>query len=741
MLSLRHHTRVWFSSVRVEAITRVCSGLLALLAAASMLSCTHIAPGGGLQSGVLNAANVLLITVDTLRADRLGAYGNSHGLTPTMDTLARQGVRFAHARAHVPMTLPSHAAILSGLTPRRTGVHNNTTFRLDAGVPTLATFLKRQGYRTAAFVGAFVLDARFGLAHDFDVYDDRLPRSSSASFHFAERRAKEVLDAALAWIAPATVHSVSQPPAPSPQSPQHPWFTWIHLFDPHAPYAAPAEYARGRAPYDAEVAYTDAMLGNFLQQLRAAGHLDRTLIVLTADHGESLGEHGETTHGLFAYDSTLAVPLILSGTGIVPGVVGADVAHVDIVPTILDLLGIPVPPGLDGVSLVQPPPANRAMYFEALDAYLTRGWAPLRGIVQGGWKYIDLPDAELYDLTNDPHETTNRIGQHERGDPMRNRLAALEREPGATAAPAALDADAAARLRSLGYVGAGASRAESRGGDQANRSRPPRADDDPKRLVALNERFNTALTSFEEGRANEALADFLDVLGARPDFLTARTSAATVLIETGRGAEAARLLREAPEEQRASPEVLTKLGAALRSTGDFRGAAAALEEARRAGGGGIDLVQDLAVVYAQLGRTDAARTLFEELTAKNPSEPTAWFNLGLFELQNRRPAAAAAALRKAVEHDPRFGGAWNALGAALAGRDSAGAIDAWRHAEQLLPRDYDLLFNLGMLTAQSNRPADAIPYLRRFLAEAPRDRYARDVPRVLDVLRRIEGGR
>jgi arylsulfatase A-like enzyme/Flp pilus assembly protein TadD len=709
-------------------VTTGCGALALLLLAGACRTERRIS----VTAGQLKGANVLLITVDTLRADRLGTYGNPSSLSPVIDALARGGLRYAHARAHVPMTLPSHASILTGLTPHRTGVHNNTGFRLGDNVPTLATFLKRAGYRTAAFVGAFVLDARFGLAHDFDVYDDRLLRRDAASFHFAERRAADVLQAAGDWILGAPNHNVTNhQPATNPESPiPNPFFAWIHLFDPHAPYDAPAEYRAGRAPYDAEVAYTDAMIGAFLDRLRAAGQFERTLIVLTADHGESLGEHGETTHGLFAYDSTLAVPLIFAGPGIASGVVDAGVAHMDIVPTVLDLVGQPVPAGLDGVSLVHPPDADRAMYFEALDAYLTRGWAPLRGVLQGGWKYIDLPNAELYDLASDPGESRNRIGQDARADAMRNRLVAFEREPGRAAAPAALDADAAAGLRSLGYTG---------GGNVSQGLSPAKGfsrADDPKSLVALNERFNTALTAFDEGRLTNALDGFADVLKTRPDFLTARTSAATALIETGRAPDAVRLLREAPAQQRAAPEVLTKLAAALRRTGDLPGAAAALEQARTGGDRSPDAAQDLAIVYAQLGRTDAARRLFEDEAANNPSA-TAWFNLGLFELQSRRASSAAAALKKAVARDPRYGDAWNALGAALAGTDPAGAIDAWQHAEPLLPRDYDLLFNLGMLMAQSERSREAIPYLERFMAEAPRDRYGRDIQAVEGVLRRV----
>jgi len=687
---------------------------LAIAAAGAAAGCGGAADSG-LRAGSARGDNILLITIDTLRADRLGAYGNRAGLTPTLDGLASRGVRYSHAYTHVPMTLPAHTSILTGLTPPHTGVRNNTAFRLDARTPTLATFFRRGGYRTGAFVGAFVLDARFGLARDFDVYDDRLPHSSRASFHVASRRGDEVVKAAGDWIL-STVPSSGQP-----------WFTWVHLFDPHAPYDAPPEYRAGRSPYDAEVAYADAMIGALLARLSAAGQLDRTLIVVTADHGESLGEHGETTHGLFAYESTVHVPLVVDVPGARPSVVDAPVAHTDIAPTVLDLAGLAVPSGLDGRPLTAAPDSSRTIYLEALDAYLTRGWAPLTGAIQNGWKYIDLPDAELYDLADDASEQHNRFGRDgARADTMRRALQPLSATTDQTAA-ASLDREAAARLRSLGYVG----------GSAAPTSTPALADD-PKRLVALNERFNTALTAFEEGRADEAFAMFTEVLAARPDFVSARTSAATVLLNQGRRQDAVRLLRDAPSSQRPSPEILAKLGFALRDSGDVRGGAAAFEDAQRAGDTSLDTQQDLAVTYAMLGRSNDARAIFERLVHDDPTAATAWYNLGLFELQNGRPKPAADALRKAVDREPSYGDAWQALGAALVKDDPRGALDAWRRAEPLLPHDYDLLFNLGMLAAQSDTPRDAIPYLQRFLADAPPAKYRGDIATVKQALARIE---
>ena len=694
--------------------------LIGLVACATACACGGTGDRTSLRHDQLHHANVLLVTIDTLRADRLGAYGNRNGLTPALDALANAGVRYARAMSHAPMTLPAHTSILTGLSPRRSGVRNNTTFRLDDRVPTAATFLKKAGYRTGAFVGAFVLDSRFGLAKDFDVYDERLPHDDRASFHFAERRGDAVVKAATDWI-------LGQSAIRNPQSTM-PWFAWVHLFDPHAPYDAPAEFRTGRTPYDAEVAYADAMVGRLIAALRAAGQLEHALVVVTADHGESLGDHGETTHGLFAYEATLHVPFIISGPSIGRAVVDRAVAHVDIVPTILDLVGVPIPSGLEGQSLADPIPADRALYFEALDAYLTRGWAPLKGVVQDGWKYIDLPEAELYDLSSDPDEAHNVIARGDRAGRLQRVLADLESQGGSTAPAVPLDAEAAARLRSLGYAA----------GSTGTRSAPT-VKDDPKRLAALSEQFNTALTAFEEGRAQEALAGFMSVLSARPDFVTARTSAATVLIAQRRLGDAIRLLREAPEQHRDAPQILAKLGTALQYSGDLPAAAAALERAHRLDDGNVDVLEDLGVVYAAQHRTEDARRVFSEAVKRSPLAATAWFNLGLFELQSGRPDAAAAALRHAVDREPSYGDAWNALGASLMRSDAEGALDAWRHAEPLLPRDYDLLFNLGILTAQGKNPQAAIPYLQRFIAEAPRDRYGADIAHVQQELTRLQG--
>ena len=472
------------------------------------------------------------------------------------------------------------------------------------------------------------------------------------------------------------------------------------------------------------------MLGRLLDRLRQAGVLDRTLVVVTADHGEGLGDHGERTHGLFAYDATLAVPLIVSGPGAGTGVIDAPIGHADLLPTLVALAGVPAPADLDGLPLTDPLPADRTVYFEALDANLTRGWAPLTGVVTAGWKYIHLPEAELYDRARDAAETSNVAAAHA------DRVTALEGDRRGWAARAAnprppavaADTDAERRLRALGYVAGSARPAVATAYSTA---------DDPKRLVALNERFNTALEAFTAGRAGDALTMLRAVLAERPDFATARTSAATVLLATGQPREAVALLRAAPAGGQGEADIQAKLGAALRDAGDLRAAAAALERARALGDANPELANDLGVVYARLGRVEDARGEFRSLLAVDPRSAGTWNNLGVLELSTGRLEAAAEAFRQAVAADPSYGDAWQGLGAALADRDRAGAIEAWRRAERLLPSDYDLLFNLAMALAAGGRDADAVPYADRFLAEAPPARYAADLARMRAVRARL----
>ncbi len=667
-------------------------------------------PNANLAPGALRGANVLLVTVDTLRADRVGAYGGGH-LTPTLDGLASQGLRFARAYSHAPMTLPAHASILTGLVPPSHGVHLNGSTALGPEPATLGELLRHDGYRTAAFVGAFVLDARFGLNRGFELYDDHVgTERGPVTFGFAERSAERVTAAAAAWLLQQEMSSSR-------------WFAWVHLFDPHAPYRAPAQLAEN--PYDNEVAYTDRELGRFLQRLDAAGMLARTLVIVLADHGESLGEHGEETHGLFAYDGTLRIPMLMAGPGLRPDVIAAPVAQVDVLPTIGDLLGVTVPASIDGRSLVPTirgtAEGDASIYFEALDANLSRNWAPLTGVVAGDWKYIDLPLAELYNLKADPQEAANRAGADSQRVAALTRLLDPWHSRQAVARPAPIDSEAAARLRSLGYVAAdGATTKKTRYG----------VDDDPKRLAYLDRQYELALHLTGEGRHDEAIALFREVLTKRSDFAAAYLTLASVYIEDGRAAEAIALLTDAEGRGLGSPKLSERLGEAYLASGDRRRAIAVLEPATKISGS-VDALNTLGIAYAESGASAAARSAFERAAALAPSAAKVWNNLGLLELAAKRASAAATAFERAVSADPTFAPAWRGLGAARASAsDLDGAAVAWTHATALEPRDYDTLFNLAVVLMQNGHREQARPHVERFIREAPPQRYAADIARL-----------
>ncbi|MGH9346488.1 MAG: sulfatase-like hydrolase/transferase [Vicinamibacterales bacterium] len=528
--------------------------------------------------------NVLLVTVDALRADRV-----TDRLTPGLVALARRGAAFARTYAHAPLTLPSHASILTGLLPPAHGVRNNG-FRLDEGVVTLAEAFADAGYRTGAFVGGSALDARFGLAQGFHEYDDRYDvlqgPSVSSAFRQGARPSPAVLAAAAAWIA-------TQPA---------PWFAWAHLRDPHAPYVS----------YDSAVRSADTSLGAFLASL-GQDTVDRTLVIVTADHGESLGEHGERTHGLFAYEGVMRVPLVVAGPGVPLRVVRTPVtSHADVMPTILDLAGV-IGPRSDGRSRV---PALRGeempehpVYVEALDAALMRGGAPLTGVVSGQWKFIDLPVPELYDVVSDPGEQTNRVAA-EPGLATRLRDLTVSSRTASFRADGAgslAEPEARARLRSLGYVGSASWRLGA-----------SRVEDDPKRLLPLHLAYEGALET-AGGDPEAAIRQLQLIVQQRPDFTAAIDATGALLIARGRPKEAVALLGDARAGGLRHRVIAERLAAALLAAKDPRGAVAVLQPVVKADEWAADARFILARAHSAIGQPIEAA---EQLRAALRIDPT-----------------------------------------------------------------------------------------------------------------------
>lgn len=543
--------------------------------------------------------NVLLVTIDALRADRV-----SEKLTPALTALAERGTRFERAYAHAPLTLPSHASILTGLVPPAHGVRNNG-FRLDETVVTIAELLSEAGYRTGAFVGASALDARFGLSQGFHEYDDRYDvapsGSASTAFRRGARPATTVLAAASAWITRE----------------REPWFAWAHLRDALAPYDA----------YDAAVSSADVALGAFLSSPAHKDVFGRTLIIVTGDHGESLGEHGERTHGVFAYEGTLRVPLIVAGPGVPQrNVTSLAVSHASIAPTVIDLLGV-TPRAFDGPSLRPVMAGERTedqpIYFEALDAALMRGGAPLTGVVAGGWKYIDLPIPELYDLGADPGERNNLAESEPRRVTVLRDATVKARTRAARADPAVTlaEPEARARLRSLGYVGSASWRLGA-----------SRVEDDPKRLLPLHLEYEAAL-GVAGTDPDSAIRRLHAIIERRPDFAAAIDAMGAVLIGQGRAKEAATILGDARAGGLRHRVLAERLAAALLTTKNPRGAIAILEPLVEADDASPDARFLLARAFTAVG--DVAEAV-KHLKAALQIDPTFAAASDLFERLRKR---------------------------------------------------------------------------------------------------------
>lgn len=674
--------------------------MLTLLFFCSLFS-TAQPGGGGTRQGRLN---VLLITVDTLRADRLGCFGNDRVKTPHIDSLARKGVLFRRAFAHTPTTLSSHANILLGTTPNYHGVHDNQNFVVREEFLTLAEHLRTSGYASGAFVGAFPLDSRFGLTQGFDVYDDNYGTSGSQEFSYVERRADVVVQKAIQWLG----------------GQNKPWFLWVHCFDPHQQYDPPEPFKTEYkdSPYDGEVAYVDDSLGKLLDYLNDQGLDEKTLIIFTGDHGESLGQHGESTHGYFAYNSTLWIPLIMDCPGIRPANIDSFVSHIDIFPTVCEALEIEKPAHLQGLSLL--PAMNgkeipeREIYFESLYPFTSRGWAPLRGFIKNNVKFMDSPIPELYDLHKDFDEAKN-LADSGPLETYRMALAALMKKqayggPGT----AKQDADRQARqnLRSLGYLSS----------PQAPRKEAFTTQDDLKVLLPYESRLHEAMAACHERDAAKGEGLLRGIIAERKDFDQAYTYLATLFKEQRRLKEALGVLREGYQNCPGSYKIIVMYGLFLAEAGVPEQAIGILRQGLAIIDHDPELWNCLGVAYLNKGELGEALKAFEQALSLDHNYPIAVNNLGSLYLsiylktrEQKARQKAVELFREAIDLDPRYEPAYNGLGIALkTAGDLDGAIANWKKAAELKP-DYGFaLYNLGLAYLQRGEKALALDYLRKY---------------------------
>ncbi len=642
--------------------------------------------------GSLAGCNLLLITLDATRLDRLGCYGNERIETPNLDRLASEGIMFSRAVATAPTTLPSHASMMTGLYPYHHGARANGAFALGKAHRTLAEVLAEQGYTTGAVVSAFVLDARFGLDRGFDHYDDDLSDGPEpAPFMYEERMAPQTTDRALRWLRRVEAE---------------PFFLWVHYFDPHAPYRPGSPFAERYRDnrYDGEIALVDREMGRLSALLDERGWARHTLWVIVADHGEGLQAHGEQTHGYLVYDSTLQVPLIMSCPDRLDDgrVVSRTVSQVDLMPTVLSLLGARVPANLDGQDLTQPGAADRAVFAATVSPFVTYGWAPLAAVYEGGFKYIHGPTAELYDVSDDPLETRNLAGDRpELAARMRVRLEELfgaDLAAALTPSPTRhLDADERTRLEALGYVMSGTREV---GVDSRHPSEPP----DPKAMLPILDSVEEVLNAYlPAGRKAEAI-DRLEQIGREhPDFLPTFRYLGNLYRQEGRLADAEAAFRQGLRIRPDAEELADLLLETLKQHGRTEEAIELLQDMVARDPGSFALRYSLSTMLLEEGRVDQAILGFRAAFELNPASASCLTDLRRAHARLGRDAEFRSWLELELEANPRLPVVRGALAESLSDEGR------FAEAEWLLRDGYKLMPD----------DSEAVATLARFLVHCP----------------------
>jgi choline-sulfatase len=642
---------------------------------------------------------ILLVTFDTTRPDHLGAYGYRLADTPAFDALALGGARFAAAGSTAPITLPSHTSMLTGLLPPAHGVRDNGAFALSEDAVTLAEHLSANGYATAAFVSALVLDGRYGLEQGFDLYEDDLSDEPAASlFMVKDRTAAHTADAALAWL------SAWRPTAEHPHA-----FLWVHFYDPHQPYdVASVDAVRFPSPYDAEIAAADDGLGRVVDAVRARFGAENALMAVTADHGESLGEHGERTHALFVYEATMRVPWVLAGPGVTPGTVVDDpVSTVDLAPTLLDLAGVPPLPRAQGRSLVGAlrgeELAPRPLYFESLLTQSGFGMAPLSGVRVGDARRIRAPRPETYALDADPSELHNLAG----ADPGRDAaldqalddLLAASAQVALTPRTTVADQQTTDALVALGYAAPG---------------RVVATGMDPKDGLPLYQAVEDARHAVQRDQLDEAERLLRGVLDQTPANVSARNVLALVLARQGRAEAAEAAWRESLAIDPGQHRVLFQLASMATQRGELDAATTLLDAAIALVPGFVEAVAWRGAVTWRQGREAEALGWLERARAADPTSPLALTLVADAAWQQGRWGEAHRGYEAAVAVSPDDLGLRLQAGlAAWRAGDPAAARAHWAAAAERHPKSWRPPYNQACLSATEGNVDEAFAWLDR----------------------------
>ena len=650
--------------------------------------------------------SVLLITLDTVRADHLRCYGYSRIETPNLDRLAADGIRFENAYAQVPNTLASHTVILTGTYPMFNGVRDFTSPALPANIPTLAEMLRGSGYPTAAFVSSLVLNSMWGLNRGFELYDDNMALDAQRErfLFLVQRRGDHTTDLLLDWLS----HRDGRP-----------FFAWLHLYDAHSPYSSTKAYRR-RYPnrrYDAAIAFDDEQVGRVIDRLRALGRYDGTLIVLLSDHGESLGEHGEDEHGFFVYNATIHVPLIvkLPGETMRSTVVSQPVATVDVAPTIAQVIKQPAPGGFQGHSLLGQiggvqAARNEAVYAESYYSRDSFSWSELRTLVGSDFAYIAAPRPELYDLKLDPGEGSNVISTHSAvAASLRDQLSEYGRKfaPREQSSPRLLDTETLEKLKSLGYVAYRAS-----GGSSRDQNRPE-APDPKDKIKTLNRILRASDLS---GLKKYAEADQLltEVEGEEPDLYVIPFQRGENLLAWGKPQPAITEFNKALSRNPTFDQAALGLGRAYFLLGQAEQAATAFELALHLNGRNFLARAALAKVYWRQNLLEKAESELREVVKTHPEFGEGHADLGIILAQVRRYPEALPEIQRGIELGSREAMAYNYLGVSQAELGHLPeAMRAYEKAVEIDPRYATAYLNLALQYRKQGHPDKAGAYYQK----------------------------